>query len=192
MKRIVLGTLALIISLLPLAGHAERHVIDGQRSTITIRVYKSGLFSVFAHDHQITTPVARGEIVDSENPSVEFWVDASALRVVDPDLSANDRAEVQKTMEGSQVLDVTRYPEIHFLSTAVHQTGADRWAVQGNLELHGQSHPIAIEVRQNHGSYTGSAIVKQREFGMRPIRIAGGTVSVKDSVKVEFEIVTAP
>jgi hypothetical protein len=31
--------------------------------------------------------------------------------------------------------------------------------------------------------------LKQSAFGIEPIRIAGGTVKVKDEVKVEFDIV---
>ncbi len=37
--------------------------------------------------------------------------------------------------------------------------------------------------------YTGSATVRQSDFGMTPIRIAGGTVQVKDDVKIDFDIV---
>jgi hypothetical protein len=33
--------------------------------------------------------------------------------------------------------------------------------------------------------------VRQSDFGMTPIRIAGGTVKVKDDVTIEFDIVTA-
>jgi len=43
-------------------------------------------------------------------------------------------------------------------------------------------------VRQG-GRYRGTAALKQRDFGIDPITIAGGTVKVKDEVKVEFDIV---
>ena len=43
-------------------------------------------------------------------------------------------------------------------------------------------------MRGGNGRYTGSATVKQKEFGMEPVSVAGGTVKVKDEVKVEFEI----
>jgi hypothetical protein len=39
------------------------------------------------------------------------------------------------------------------------------------------------------GHYRGSASFKQSNFGISPIRIAGGTVKVKDEVKIEFDIV---
>ena len=39
------------------------------------------------------------------------------------------------------------------------------------------------------GHYRGFASFKQSNFGISPIRIAGGTVKVKDEVKIEFDIV---
>ncbi len=31
--------------------------------------------------------------------------------------------------------------------------------------------------------------MKQRDFGIMPISIAGGTVKVKDEIKIEFDVV---
>jgi hypothetical protein len=186
-----LWILLLVGIMAPTGLHGQRHPIDTRRSVMTIRVYKSGLFSVFAHNHTITAPIGRGDIEDSAKPSVELWVDAGKLQVLDPDLSAKDRGEVQRTMEGPEVLDVSRFSEIHFRSTAVEKTGADRWMVRGDLDLHGKTRPVQVEVARSAGRYRGSTTLKQRDFGMTPVRIAGGTVKVKDAVKVEFEVVLA-
>ena len=66
--------------------------------------------------------------------------------------------------------------------------GADQWTVRGNLTLHGQTHPVSVTVKKNGARYVGSASLKQRDFGMTPVSVAGGTVKVKDEVKIEFEI----
>ncbi len=39
------------------------------------------------------------------------------------------------------------------------------------------------------GHYRGSASLKQSDFGINPIRIAGETVKVKDEVEIELDIV---
>jgi hypothetical protein len=174
--------------LAPAKMRGQKHPIDGQHSMITIRVFKSGLFSAFAHNHDIRTSIARGEVEDSARPSVEFWVEAEKLRVVDSGISDRDRADIQKTMEGPEVLDVRRFPQIHFRSTSVQKT-ADHWIVRGDLELHGKSQTVEAEVAETNGRYRGSSTLKQRDFGITPVRIAGGTVRVKDAVKVEFEVV---
>ena len=39
------------------------------------------------------------------------------------------------------------------------------------------------------GKYHGEVLIKQRDFGIEPIKVAGGAVKVKDELKVQFEIV---
>jgi hypothetical protein len=41
------------------------------------------------------------------------------------------------------------------------------------------------------GRYRASTILKQRDFGIQPIRVAGGTVRVKDEIRLEFDIAAA-
>lgn len=149
---------------------------------------KSGLFSDFAHNHEVDAPIEGGEVEESGALSVELQVDTRKLRVVDPEASTDTRAKVQETMLGPQVLDANRFPEIHFKSTQVEAQGADHWLVRGNLDLHGQTRPVAVGVSLKDGIYRGTAAVKQTGFGIKPISIAGGGVNVKDEVKIDFEI----
>ena len=71
----------------------------------------------------------------------------------------------------------------------VEPAGTDRWRVAGRLTIHGQTRPVTVAVNRQGGSYRGSAAIKQRDFGIEPISIAGGTVKVKDEIKIEFDIV---
>jgi len=166
----------------------EVRVIDVAHSVLKIRVYKSGLFSAFAHNHEIEAPIAQGRVELLTSPSVTLLVDARKLRVLDPELAVGKRAEVQKTMDGPQVLDCSRFPEISFRSTAIEKMGADHWAVRGNLTLRGQTHPVVVDAALRDGHYRGFATLKQGDFGITPVQIAGGTVKVKDEVRIEFDI----
>jgi len=103
-------------------------------------------------------------------------------------VSETTRAQIQETMQGSQVLDVVHFPEIRFQSTRVEPKGPDHWIVHGNLALHGKDRPTAVEVTLKGDHYRGSAVLKQTAFGITPVTVAGGTVKVKDEVKIEFEI----
>jgi hypothetical protein len=40
-----------------------------------------------------------------------------------------------------------------------------------------------------NGTYRGEVDIRQRDFGIEPIKVAGGVVKVKDELKVQFEIV---
>src|ERR1051326_6917390 len=99
-----------------LAAYGEQHAIDKQKSAMTVHVSRSGVLSAFGHDHEIAAPIASGS-VDTAARHVELRVESAALKVRDPKSSEKERADVQKTMSGPEVLDVTRYPEITFRST---------------------------------------------------------------------------
>jgi polyisoprenoid-binding protein YceI len=168
---------------------AETRTIDTARSTLTVFVYKSGLFSGFADDHVIDAAIASGTISDSAPLAVTIEVRAAALRVRDPNLSAGKRQEVQTRMAGPEVLDVQKFPSISFASTEVESHGADNWTVTGRLTIHGQTRPATFAATRANGRYHGTVTLKQRDFGITPISIAGGTVKVKDELKIEFDIV---
>ena len=163
--------------------------MDVARSTLTVRVFKAGLLSAFGHNHEIRAPIARGSFDETANlPSVELQVDARQLQALDPDLSDKDRAEVQRTMLGPTVLDTGRFPEIRFRSLTVEKAGEGKWRVHGDLTVHGETRPVLAEVNGGSGHYRGSATVRQTDFGIKPVSVGGGTIKVKDEVRVEFEI----
>jgi polyisoprenoid-binding protein YceI len=130
--------------------------------------------------------------VENSKPlSVSFEVNAAAMKVVDADASEKDRSEVQTTMLGPEVLDVAHYPAIRFASESVENIGESRWRVHGILTLHGQTKPIVLETSLENGHYRGTATVLQSSYGITPIKVAGGTIKVKDEVQIEYDIVLA-
>ena len=189
----VICTLLVVLSacfyMAPLAAAgSDGREIDSAHSTITVRVYKSGFLSAFGHNHEIQAPIQSGQVKESGDLSVVLRVDAPKLRVLDPEASESTRAQIQETMLGPQVLDADRFPEIRFQSTEIEPKGPERWIVHGNLTLHGKERPVSFEVVLKDDHYRGSVPLKQTDFGMKPVTVAGGTVKVKDEVKIEFEI----
>src|SRR5262249_31325049 len=158
-----------------------------QQSAITIKVFKSGLFSGFAHDHVVLAPIAHAE-VDPQRLSAEITVVTKEMKVIDPEVSDKDRAEIQGTMLAPKVLDKEKYPEIHFKSTRIEQAGPQHYRVTGTLELHGARQEIAFEVAETGGHYHGSTKLKQSDFGIKPITLFGGSVKVKDQLELEFDV----
>ncbi len=179
-------------------GYAQSvHPIDPQRSVLTVKVYKAGLLGGFGHNHEIQGPIRQGT-VDEEKGTVELVIDTRRLKVVDQDISDKDRSEIQQAMDGPKVLDVEHFPEIRFRSTAAHSTGENKWTLQGELEIHGQTRPVALEVSRYAGTaseaarYRGAIELRQRDFGIRPYSAAGGAIKVKDEIRVEFDVAVRP
>ena len=185
-----IGLAAIALPLGMRAADAPRSTeIDSQKSVMTVRVFKAGLLSAFGHEHEISAPIQRGTLSETER-SVELVVDARQMRVMDKDVSEKDRAEIQETMLGPKVLDSGQFPEIRFHSTTVERAGEGRWTVQGSLTLHGQTRPVKVEVQGQSGHYQGTAELKQKDFGIEPVGGGGGTVKTKNELRVEFEVVT--
>jgi polyisoprenoid-binding protein YceI len=170
------------------AAIAQQRAIDTEKSVMTVRVYKAGLLSAMGHNHEITAPITGGT-VDATAHKVELHAHARAMQVRDPGVSDKDRAEIQSAMLGPEVLDAEHHPEIVFRSTGAEPAGAGSWKVLGNLTLHGQTRTVAVEVREEGGGhYVGTSSFKQTEFGIQPIKVAGGTIRVKDEIRIEFNI----
>jgi hypothetical protein len=103
MRRTVL--LAAVSWLCGLGVSAQQHSIDTQKSTLTIHVGKTGIFSGLGHEHEVRAPIHSGMADTGSHPMVEVHVDARELRVIGKDEPEKDRAEMQKTMLGPEVLD---------------------------------------------------------------------------------------
>src|SRR5260370_30747770 len=116
----MLFCLLAVSALLPVwaADAGSQKAIDTERSLLTVRVYKTGLFSAFAHDHAIRAPIQKG-FFDEEKSTVELVVDARAFRVLDSAVSDNDQAEIQATMLGPTVLDREKFPALRLHATSV-------------------------------------------------------------------------
>jgi polyisoprenoid-binding protein YceI len=184
MRRILLLAAASLVCALGVS--AQQHNIDTQKSTLTIHVGKTGAFSGLGHEHEVRAPIHSGTADTGSHPAVEIHVNARDLRVIDKDQSEKDRAEVQKTMLGPEVLDSEGHQEIVFKSTAAEPAGEGRWTLRGNLTLRGQTRPVAVQVMLKDGRYTGEATVKQTDFGIKPPGKAG--IRAKDEVKIDFDV----
>ena len=173
---------------LTLAAQSQQNAAPrAQQSTITVHVFKSGLFSGFAHNHVVVAPVSHAAI-DAAHLTAEITVVTREMKVTDPDVSAKDRAEIQSTMLGPRVLDQEKYPEIRFKSSGIKQAGPQHYQVAGTLELHGAKQEITFEVTGGPEHFHGATKLKQSDFGIKPISLGGGSIKVKDQLELEFDV----
>jgi polyisoprenoid-binding protein YceI len=186
-KLIVLFAVVAAVIVLRVAVSAQAREIDPANSRITIHAYKTGVFSFAAHDHVVEAPIRSGQ-VDEAGKSTVVEIETKSLRVLDPNESAKNRAEIQKTMLSDKLLDAEKHPTISFHSTSFKAQAGDAAEVKGQLSLHGQVHPVTLAVKKEGERWTGSTRLKQTEFGMQPVSLAGGTVKVKDEVRLEFNV----
>ena len=174
--------------LMPAFSAAQPAPIDGARSTVTVRVYKTGLFSGLAHNHIIKAPIASGAI-DREARAVALTFNVADLQLADTEGSESDHKEIDATMKGPKVLDAVQFPVVTFNSKRVDVVGQDTYKVTGELKLHGVVREITVPVTGSLGTFKGSVSLKQTDYAIAPVKIAGGAVSVKNDIDISFEIV---
>ncbi|MCU1240134.1 MAG: YceI family protein [Candidatus Acidoferrum typicum] len=194
---------ALISLLASLSAGAQgtSYAIDTQQSKMDIHVGKEGAFKAFGHDHLIAAKQLSGEVQFDpqklDKSSVRLHVPTKSITVIDPGESEKDRKEVEATMESDKVLDVAKFPEITFTSTSISaaKKTSDGWelTLSGKLNLHGVekavSFPLHVRAENNELHAQGEVSILQTDYGVTPVKVGGGTVKVKDKLKITFNIV---
>ena len=184
----------------PVPGEAiVRFVIDAKRSTFTVQAFSTGLLSAFGHNPKIAVRdiegdakfVAAGTTPDEGRAHVKIRADS--LEVID-DISEKDRREIHRQMYG-EVLETDRFPEILYdCSRVTASGGGDRyWVVlHGELTLHGVTRPLPVSARVViTGDFlraSGEFSVRQSDYEIALVKVAGGAIRLKDEVKCTFDI----
>lgn len=180
---------------------ARTYEVVASRSSAMIHVGKAGLFKGFGHEHDITVTTMSGRVdfapADPAMSRVSLAFEAPSLRVVPDGGPPKDVAKVQETMLGPDVLDAAHHPRILFTSRSCAVQTATESAIAaqviGDLDLHGISRPltvpVVVEVKQDQLIARGSVVIRQSDFGIKPVTVAGGSVKVKDEVTIRFTIV---
>jgi polyisoprenoid-binding protein YceI len=185
-----------------LAIDSARYRIDAGQSRFTVRAFAGGFLSALAHDHTISVREFEGDTDFTfgtvEPASLQMTIKAASLAVVDK-IGDKDRQKIETTMR-EEVLEVSKFPDISFKSNGVSATktgeGQYQARISGEISLHGVSRPLTITARLEFGDKVlhakGDFALKQSNFGIKPVSVAGGTIKVKDEVKFVFDIVAHP
>lgn len=181
---------------------SARYRIDAAQSRFTVRAFAGGFLSAFAHDHTIAIRDFAGHADFTygtvEPASLEMTIKAASLEITDK-VSTSDRQKIEGTMR-DEVLEIAKYPDISFKSTSVNasKTGEGQYQarIAGELTLHGVTRPVTMTTQLEFGDKTlrakGGFAIKQSNFSIKPVSVAGGTIKVKDELKFTFEIVAHP
>jgi polyisoprenoid-binding protein YceI len=177
-----------------------RYRLDAGRSRFTVQAFAEGLFSSFGHNPIIVISGFEGEVEfvpgTLEGGRVRMTVRADSLKVAD-DVKEKDRLEIERMMR-ADVLEVSKYPEIVFESTSVTASriaaGRYRARVIGDLSLHGVTQRnvwISAEVTTGDDRLRaqGEFPLRQTDYKIKPVSVAGGTLKVKNELKFKFDIV---
>src|SRR4029079_15432880 len=177
----------------------EDYLIDPAASTFTVQAFAEGLFSVFGHDPVIGIKDFSGEAqfvpVTFESALLNLTIRADSLVVVN-DIKEKDKQEIERTMR-DEVLETRKYPEIVFKSNNISLSrageGRYRARVIGDLNLHGVTQKNVwingeVTVTGEGMRAKGEFSIKQTDYKIKPVSVAGGTLKIKNELKCSFDI----
>jgi polyisoprenoid-binding protein YceI len=175
------------------------YVVDTRASRFTVQAFATGILSAMGHNPKISIRSFSGEVDFSpeaaEGSGFRLSIQANSLSVLD-DVSDKDRREMERMMN-EEILEVSKYPEILYDAAFVSVTRLDNSlfaaALNGNLSFHGGTHSQPVNARiAEFGEMlraSGEFALKQSDYGIKPISVAGGALKVKDELKFSFEMV---
>jgi hypothetical protein len=154
--------------------------------TLSVRTGRTGRVAKAGHDLLIEVR-AWSATLDLDAPRVTLDADATSLHVIEGTggvkaLDEDDKSSIRQTIDD----EILERGEISFRSTDVQRT-ENGLAVRGDLTLAGTTRPIAFDLALDDGRVTGTAVVTQTDFGMKPYSALFGTLKVADEVRVEID-----
>jgi polyisoprenoid-binding protein YceI len=107
-------------------------------------------------------------------------------------LSAADIDSTRAHMLGEENLQADQFPFVRIHSLQIVGE-PPKFAAEVRIELHGQQRPmwIAIEAAglPEHLRVSGSFVLRQSDFGVRPYSALSGLLAIEDALAVEFNLV---
>jgi polyisoprenoid-binding protein YceI len=176
-----------------------RYAIDQKASRFTARAFAGGMLSALGHSPTFAVREFRGEAEfdDQGGGALDLTIRSDSLELVD-DVPQRDRWDIIRVMN-EELLETARFPEITYrcpaqnVSTKAHGGGRYDVTLNGTLTLHGVSRtqPVLAHLMAADGSIRayGQIVIKQPAYGMKQVTAAGSMLSVKDDVKLAFDIV---
>lgn len=188
-------------------GLAATFQIDPAQSALVLQLFRDGAAAKLAHDHVVHASRFSGTVAyDPRDPtasSIRVEVEVGSLVADDPgrrrafkldgELSASDRAAIDKAMKAEGQLAADRFASITFASTAVTvQTDSQYW-VTGRLTIRGVTNELGfragIVVEGTRLRGRAQLKFKQSSFGYRPYSALLGAIKNKDEVILHVDLV---
>jgi len=181
--------------------------LDPQTSTVRIYVFRGGTAARLGHNHVLAAPKFTGmayiaksgaansrfdlefrlDQLEIDNPAYRATLGKAFASVLSPEAIAGTREH----MLGESNMQADKYPTVAIHSLQI--TGeSPRYAARVEVTMHGQSRdmwvPLQVDGVPDTLTVSGSFVLRQTDFGVKPFSVMGGLMSVQDEVVIEFKL----
>jgi polyisoprenoid-binding protein YceI len=165
-------------------------------TTYTIDLTHSVFAKVRGHFTKWTADLAFDQ-ADPSKDAVNVSIDVGSI----------DTREAQRDghLKSADFLDAEKYPKITYKSTKVESAGAKKYAVTGDLTIHGVTKPVKLDVEELGGgkdpwgnqrvAFAAKARIDRGEFGLKwnqALETGGVLVGEHIDIEIDVEAIAKP
>jgi hypothetical protein len=161
-----------------------------ENASLRVETKRRGAAAKAGHDLVIEVRSWRAKLVIGDDPadnSLVVSADSGSMEVLEGTggimaLTDEDKVEIKKTLED----EVLEPGSVEFKASgfAAKEDGRPL-EVTGELSMNGKTHPLDVELDvETEGTMSGSAILKQSDWGIEPYSGLFGTLKVRDEVRI--------
>ncbi len=162
------------------------YTLDPAHSSVTMRVSHFGLSYATLRFNRMQATL-NYDPVHPERAKLDVTIDPASID------SGNEALNRQIAEE---LFDAGKFPQIHFVSTAIKPTIESRGQVTGDLTFHGVTHPVDLDVLFNGAGqdaqhetrlgFSANTTIARSQYGITKYRPAAGD-EVSIDIEVEFK-----
>ena len=209
--------LTILAIALPLASPAQdlsasegadlvRFRIDSDSSWLRVLIYRGGLLRGFGHNHVVSHNELTGTVTVPKDPlqsslMLEFGianlvVDEPELRALEGDdfrhqVSPKDIAGTRANMLGEKLLQADQFPSIEIRSGKITGSMPDI-EIEATVSVRGTEFtivfPASVVLSKDSFVASGELKIGHAELGLTPFKAALGTLRVRDTLILKYEI----
>lgn len=184
-----------------------RYRLATQDSMLRILVYRGGPMAQLGHNHVISSRDLQGEVWRAsavEASGFELTVPVNSLVVDDNteraqegedfplNVSEDAKASTKANMLRPTLLDGAVYPNVSIRSLGLSgapDAPVGTVAIRIKDKTREMQVPLAVQTQADALVVQGSLEIRQSDFGITPLSIAMGALTVQDTVKIKFRLV---
>ena len=181
--------------------------LDPLTSRVRIYVFRAGAAARLGHNHVLAAPrfigffhlplsaatdgrfdlAFRLDELAIDDPHERAGLGSAFASQPSPQMIAGTREH----MLGADNFQADRYPWVSIHSLQISGE-APRFAAKVSIQMHGQARelwvPLSVEGLPEQLSVSGSLVLRQSDFGVRPYSVMGGLLAVQDEVVIDFRL----
>ena len=170
-----------------MAIQAGTYKLGPDNASLHVETGRNGAAAKAGHDLIIDIGSWEATLEAGDSSSLQLDADPTSLKVREGKggmqaLKDDDKEDIHKTIDK----DVLKKKSVTFQSTSVEHAG-DGLKVSGDLEMAGKTNPVTFDLSESGDTLTGSAAIKQSDWGIKPYSALFGSLKVNDEVKVVVE-----